>query len=141
MISYMSFEYDKKNIGKKIRHLRLKNNLSIDELAAMLELSPAFIGLLERGQRGAKLDNLVKLSRIFEVDIKELLYSTSDEIASVNEGNRQSKIDTLRTLSFDLSEKELDYLLASVRNIKKLRLKDDEDDDELSYSKSEAKFF
>jgi len=137
----MSFEYDKKNIGKKIRHLRLKNNLSIDELAAMLELSPAFIGLLERGQRGAKLDNLVKLSRIFEVDIKELLYSTSDEIASVNEGNRQSKIDTLRTLSFDLSEKELDYLLASVRNIKKLRLKDDEDDDELSYSKSEAKFF
>jgi len=118
-------EFDKNDIGKNIRFHRRKNNLSLDELASMLGLSSAFIGLIERGQRGAKLDNLIKLSIIFGVDINKLIYGDSNQQQPVPKAkeydSRQNKLDSLRTLMYNMTEKEIDCVITNVRSIKELR--------------------
>jgi transcriptional regulator with XRE-family HTH domain len=47
-----------KEIGKKIKNLRLANGLTLDELAVRSELSKGFLSQLERGQMSPSLDNL-----------------------------------------------------------------------------------
>jgi len=117
-------EFDKRNIGKNIRYYRLKNHLSIDELAAMLDLSSAFIGLIERGQRGAKLSNLIKLAAIFGIDLNELIYGNQEEqiVSEDKEPDiRLSKVNSLQAIMYDMTEKEIDFVLSTIRNVKKLR--------------------
>lgn len=114
----------KKIIGQNIRKERLEHNISIDELAEMLGLSPAFVGLIERGQRGAKLDNILKLSEIFDTDINNIIYGSnnSSNIISENKDNsKDKKKKTLLTLTYDLDENELDFIISHVRNLKKFR--------------------
>lgn len=45
-------------IGAKIREEREKRQLTIEELAEILNIAPGFLGLIERGQRGTRLKNL-----------------------------------------------------------------------------------
>lgn len=117
-------KYNKKTIGKNIRKERISRNISIDELAEMLCLSPAFVGLIERGQRGAKIDNLIKISEIFNVDINNIIYGSNNSNYIVSENKekpKETKVKTLITLMHDLNEKELDFVISVVRNLKKLR--------------------
>lgn len=117
-------KYNKKTIGKNIRKERISRNISIDELAEMLCLSPAFVGLIERGQRGAKIDNLIKISEIFNTDINNIIYGSNNFSHIVSEDKekpREVKVKTLITLMYDLDEKEIDFIISIVRNLKKLR--------------------
>lgn len=130
--------YNKKQVGKNIRLQRVTHDLSIEELAHMLDLSSAFVGLIERGQRGAKIDNLVKLAEIFKVDIKELIYDQQNKLvlSENKESPRQKRLNTLFTLSYDLKENEIDFLIATTRSLKKFRSdsgKPDNDDEDVKY--------
>lgn len=111
-------------IGRNIRRFREEHELSIDELAEMLRLSSAFIGLIERGKRGAKLDNLLKLAKIFDVDINDLLRQvdvTTYAVAESKDASQDKKRKTLIALTYDLDEKELDFIISSVKSLKKVR--------------------
>ncbi|MDR2899723.1 MAG: helix-turn-helix transcriptional regulator [Clostridiales bacterium] len=115
----------RKKIGENIRFERTKRNISIDELAEMLGLSTAFIGLIERGQRGAKLSNLIKIADIFGITVNELIYGNLNSVTYVNESKEDDiiflKKGTISSLLFDLDENELDFVIASIRNLKVLR--------------------
>jgi len=112
-------------IGKNIRKYREEHSLSIDELAEMLNLSPAFIGLVERGKRGSKLENLIKLSEIFDIDLNNIIYSpdrSTLEIAeNIEDDDEEQKRKTLMALMYDLDEKELTFIILAIKNLKKLR--------------------
>ncbi len=72
-------EIDYKSIGKKIRKERIIRNLTLEQLAEILDLSPSYMGLIERGQRGISIETLYKLAIAFDVTTDYLISSDDDE--------------------------------------------------------------
>ena len=60
-------------LGKKIRELRQKKNLSQEELADLSGFHRTYIGMVERAEKNITLKNLEKLADALGIDIKELL--------------------------------------------------------------------
>lgn len=60
-------------ICEKIRKLRTQKNLTQTQLAKMLDVSPSSIGMYEQGRREPDNALLIKMSRVFEVSVDELL--------------------------------------------------------------------
>jgi len=61
------------NIGKKIRELRDEHNVGQQRLAELLEVSRPTISQMENGDRKISADELIKLSKIFNVSTDILL--------------------------------------------------------------------
>ena len=59
--------------GKRVRELRLGNNLSQGKLAKLLDVHPTYISGIERGKRNLSLRNIEKLAIALGVSIHELL--------------------------------------------------------------------
>jgi transcriptional regulator with XRE-family HTH domain len=130
-------EYYIKIIGSNIRYERKKRNLTIEDLAEIIGMAPGFLGLIERGQRGTSIKNLVKIAEIFSLSLDQLI--TVDlrnlELNGVREpkGNnktRHSKLSTLTSLMKNMTESELEYLVANIKALRKLTrnplMRDDE---------------
>ena len=70
-------QLDLKGIGQKIRLEREMLNLSRENLAEIVELSPFYIGQIERGERKMSLDTLAKLVDTFNVSVDYLLFGSN----------------------------------------------------------------
>lgn len=57
-------------LGKRLKELRLKANLTQAELAEKLELSPNFIGMVERGERNTTFVNVYKIAKILDKNLE-----------------------------------------------------------------------
>ena len=68
-----------KTLGRRIREERLKLNLTQEKLAEDVNLSMAYIGQIERGERSLTLDNLVAVANRLGVTVDYLL---SDSITA-----------------------------------------------------------
>ena len=73
-------------IGQRVRGQREKLRLTREEFAEMIELSPLYLGQLERGERQMSLSTLVRVSSWLHVTTDFLIYGDSDE--SKKEKNR-----------------------------------------------------
>ena len=58
---------DLRKFGKKLKSLRLANNLTQLELAEILEMSPNFIGMIERGERNTTVENVYNIARALKI--------------------------------------------------------------------------
>lgn len=108
-------------IGENIRSERISRNISIDELAEMLELTSGFVGLIERGQRGTTPTTLYKLSEIFGKSIDAFFHEdTSNPLFLSEEPEKQRNVKRKKVASFisDLSERELDFIIAMIKNLR-----------------------
>lgn len=119
----------RKTIGENIRRERLLRNMSIDELAELLELTSGFVGLIERGRRGATAYNIHRLSEIFGLNVDKLYMTSnaSSKAVSSEEASSNVKHRRLMSLSYDLTEKELDFLINSVKWLRQLRISNNEE--------------
>lgn len=88
---YQSSKYnDRLNVtGKKIKELRLKNNLSLSNLSIKLalmgiDISKPSLHKLENGNRIIKDYELYGLSEVFNVPVSELLSDFASEIKKNN---------------------------------------------------------
>lgn len=70
---------EQKTLGRRIREERLKLNLTQEKLAEDVNLSMAYIGQIERGERSLTLDNLVAVANRLGVTVDYLL---SDSITA-----------------------------------------------------------
>lgn len=125
-------------IGENVRNERTARNISMDELSEMLELSPGFVGLIERGHRGTTPITLYKLADVFGISIDELFYSPSlsfsEERAPKDQANRK-KIDSLIV---DFSEKELEFVVSVLKGVRAMnRSKVESDLDESDLDETE----
>ncbi len=59
--------------GKRVRELRLGNNLSQGKLAKLLDVHPTYISGIERGKRNLSLKNIEKVAKALKVSIIDLL--------------------------------------------------------------------
>lgn len=66
-------------IGKRIKEQRLLYHLSSEALAEKIDISSGFMGLVERGQRGLSIANLVKVCKIFNITLDYLILGTQKD--------------------------------------------------------------
>lgn len=59
--------------GERLRELRLERGISQEKLAELAALHRNYIGHLERGEKTASLDVIVRLSATFDISVTELL--------------------------------------------------------------------
>ena len=62
-----------KDIGKSIRRKRIEKGWCQEELAEKVDLSTAYIGMIERGKKVPRLETFVGIANVLEVSADELL--------------------------------------------------------------------
>lgn len=78
-IIQINMEETIKNIGERIKTLRKRKHWTQDELAHHLEVAPSSVGSYERGSRQPTIENLIRMSRYFNVSLDYLLCQSDDE--------------------------------------------------------------
>lgn len=68
---------------KKLKELRIKNNMSLVEIANSIGISKTFYFQIENGQRRLLYENAVKIAKIFNVKPDYLFYD--DTLKNINE--------------------------------------------------------
>ena len=58
---------DLQKFGKRLKSLRLHKELTQLELAEILDMSPNFIGMIERGERNTTVENVFKIARALNI--------------------------------------------------------------------------
>ena len=61
-----------KQLADKIRWYRRNNNLTQEQLSEKLGVNLTYVSSVERYKRGVSLSVLYKLSRIFQIKVKDL---------------------------------------------------------------------
>jgi XRE family transcriptional regulator, regulator of sulfur utilization len=62
----------RKQLGKRVRVLRVRRKWSQEDLAHESGLARSFTGAIERGEKDLRLTTLVKLSNTFNVRLDQL---------------------------------------------------------------------
>ena len=72
---------DAKAVGQRIRAAREKKNLTQEELAALIEISPTHVSVIERGAKIPRLDTFVAIANVLEVSADSLLIDVVEHAA------------------------------------------------------------
>lgn len=67
----------KKQVGQKIKELRLHAGHSQEDLAAKAGIHRTYMSDIERGERNVSIENIQKIADALDVDPSELLKSNS----------------------------------------------------------------
>lgn len=73
-------------LGKKLINYRRKNNYTQQQIADFLEVSQSTYCDWESDSTYPKVDNLIKISKFYDVDLNELV-STEDKVNIINSPN------------------------------------------------------
>ena len=72
---------DAKAVGQRIRAAREKKDLTQEELAALVEISPTHMSVIERGAKIPRLDTFVAIANVLEVSADSLLIDVVEHAA------------------------------------------------------------
>ena len=97
----MQKEINYAEIGNRIRIEREKFDMTREKLSELLNLSPYFLGQLERGERKMSINTLINVSECLHISIDYLFF----EEMNVNSNN-----DVLHSLINKCSEKEINVI-------------------------------
>lgn len=104
------FMIDFQRIGRMIRKARINLNMTQEQLSEEIDVTPAFVGHIERAERAASLTTIVKLAIRLNLSLDELFgleaLPESDEIvrnfaclvAGRPERTRQAALDVVRAM-------------------------------------------
>jgi transcriptional regulator with XRE-family HTH domain len=99
------------DIGFRIKELRKEKKITIERLSEIIDTSPSFVGLVERGDSKISIDNLYKLSCALGTSVDYILTGErGDGIKFL-----QSKFSRLNATLFDYTEQEIDFIIELVK--------------------------
>ncbi len=127
----------KKIIGERIKYERMKRKISAEELGNYLDVSPSFVGLIERGKRGTNIKLLLKVCELFQISFDDIISSVKLKMSDNKNDEYTSRLETVNSLARTLNPSELDFIISSMRNLYKLRKDNDEASDESNDPKEE----
>ncbi len=114
------------SLGKTIRKLRVENKLPLRTVAAFLDIDQAILSKIERGQRNASREQVIKLAEFFKANKNELLVFWLSDKLMYEVADEEFAIEALQ-----LAEEKVSYgaktetdLSETIHLIKKI-LKDD----------------
>mgnify|MGYP005759466829 CR=1 FL=1 len=84
-----------KCIGKRIKGKRLENGWSQEDLAEKTNLSPVYIGMIERGEKVPKLETFIRIANALNSSADELLLDVLDYGYIIKISKYTEKIKTL----------------------------------------------
>jgi len=87
----------KREIGERLRALRLAREMTQAELAQVLGVPHTNVSAIERGLRGVSLQQLVKLSRALDVQPAEIIGGTGRKPRRAN-GHLPRRFERIRSL-------------------------------------------
>lgn len=68
---------DYRSLGNRIRQERININMTQEALAEKANISPSFMGQIERGDRKLSLETLVSISKVLGISLDYLVYGDS----------------------------------------------------------------
>ncbi|WP_407349968.1 helix-turn-helix domain-containing protein [Lactococcus garvieae] len=109
------------NLGRNIKALRIRNNLSQQDLAEALEISIGSISKIERGVTYPSFSNLERIARILHTNAAELFSDDEQAIQSLGEvsisQNMSNQVDVLsriRAIENFQDEEEVQRILQNL---------------------------
>ena len=99
------------NIGKRIRDLRKKNDLTQEKLADYLGVTYQSVSKWECGDSLPDTDNLITISKLFGVSLDELVGNTCEDAIAVEAVKSESKSCVRRNAVLERIEKETETVV------------------------------
>ena len=113
-----------KIIGSNIRYERIRRGLTIDDFAKVIGMAPGFLGLIERGQRGTSVKNMVAIAEFFDISLDDLItkdLSNGGADMKDMENTRSAKARrALRSLVSSLTEDEIVFITSVIKSMNKM---------------------
>lgn len=100
------------SVGQTIRKLRVDKGDPIRKVAAYLDIDQAILSKIERGQRKAKREQIIRLAEYFNVDEKQLIAAwLGDKIIEIvqNEKAAEEALNLAKTQISYLKQKQNSY--------------------------------
>lgn len=101
-----------KDIGTRIRLEREKLNLTREKFAEIIELSPFYIGQIERGDRKMSVETIVKIANTLHVSIDYLLNGSNPYYEKIEIEKHFSVFESLNENYDSVLADDLDELLS-----------------------------
>lgn len=92
--------------AKKLKEARMKAEITQDEAAALMNVTRRAISEMEAGKRSVSAEELAQFSRIFKVDVRELLFVEFTEAG--DEQRLTAKYSSFLKLLEKLSDREVE---------------------------------
>lgn len=113
-----------KIIGSNIRYERKRRGLTIDDFAKVIGMAPGFLGLIERGQRGTSVKNMVAIAEFFDISLDDLItkdLSNGGADMKDMESTRSAKARrALKSLVSSLTEDEIVFITSVIKSMNKM---------------------
>ena len=113
-----------KIIGSNIRYERKRRGLTIDDFAKAIGMAPGFLGLIERGQRGTSVKNMVAIAEFFDISLDDLItkdLSNGGADMKDMENTRSAKARrALKSLVSSLTEDEIVFITSVIKSMNKM---------------------
>lgn len=113
-----------KIIGSNIRYERKRRGLTIDDFAKVIGMAPGFLGLIERGQRGTSVKNMVAIAEFFDISLDDLItkdLSNGGSDMKDTENTRSAKARrALKSLVSSLTEDEIVFITSVIKSMNKM---------------------
>lgn len=99
---------DAKAVGQRIKTAREKKNMTQEDLAALVDISPTHVSVIERGSKIPRLDTFVAIANVLEVSADSLLVDVVDHAtksvaselsAAIEDLPRDEKMRVLKVIS------------------------------------------
>lgn len=101
---------DRTILGKRLREERLRSGLTQEQTAEYINVSTAYIGLVERGERSITLEKLILLAECYHVTIDYMLRDSLPITPSANDKQ-------MKQLWQNASDEEKNMILSIVKSV------------------------
>ncbi|MCL1842205.1 MAG: helix-turn-helix domain-containing protein [Defluviitaleaceae bacterium] len=99
------------DVAARLKALRKQHRLTIERLAEMVNVSTSFIGLIEKGESGVSLENLYKLSQVYNCSLDYLV--AGNNASGTSETN--ALLSQLSTAFYGCTDDELAFVAELTR--------------------------
>lgn len=111
----------KRQFGARLRSIRIKKGLTIEDLSDLAGLHSTYVGSVERGERNISLEAIEKLTKGLEMDIYELFLPNIE-----NGGEKlENFLKEIKKLTAILNQNERKFVLNLIEiiitNLQKLK--------------------
>lgn len=103
-------EFNFKEFGSRIRNARKKSDFTIEKLCEIVDISPSFLGSVERGESRISIEKLYKLSETLNVSTDYLLKGEKKYLSDLLEKYHLEEM-TKMTNKKELSDENVEFLI------------------------------
>lgn len=96
--------------GERIKMLRMQKRITQDKVSELAEITPGYLGQIERGEKNPSIKTLTKIASALDVTLDSLLVKCDDE--------RSKHVQMLLDVISDMSIEHIDYVIKHATIVK-----------------------